>query len=117
MHGNDQLLFQELAYILLSERPTVHYHHAGKTRALYIGLYSTFLNGNQQFITIMQVGPELFILAYILLPERPTVHYHACMVGPELFILAYNLLPERPTVHYHHAGRTRALYISLYSPS
>ena len=65
----------------------------------------------------MQVGPELFILAYNLLPERPTVNYHACMVRPELFILAYILLPERPTVHYHHAGRTRALYVSLYSPS
>ena len=25
-----------LAYILLPERPTVHYHHAGRTRALYI---------------------------------------------------------------------------------
>ena len=67
----------------------------------------------------MQVRPELFILAYILLPERPTVHYHACMVRTSCSVqeLEYNLLPERPTVHYHHAGTTRALYISLYSPS
>ena len=65
MHGKDQLLVYEGAYILLPERPTVHYHAC-------------------------MVGPELFILAYNLLPERPTVHYHHAGTTRALYIGLYS---------------------------
>ena len=47
-----------LAYILLPEQPTVHYHHAGTTRALYISLYSQ----HKELWSYLHDGNELLVV-------------------------------------------------------